>query len=178
MLPPLWAALCGPIVVMGLLLLRPVCGVVIDPLIALPVGGVVCILLLSTGTVAGVIKASSLQNDVIHLLELVNMPTFLLAPLSGILMACATASTTAGATIASQTFGETLVNAGVPALFAGAMIHAGAVVLDSMPHGFFFHATAGAVNMNMKDRMKIIPFEALTGIAAVVISVALYLLAH
>ena len=137
-----------------------------------------CCYYCGTGTVAGVIKASSLQNDVIHLLELVNMPTFLLAPLSGILMACATASTTAGATIASQTFGETLVNAGVPALFAGAMIHAGAVVLDSMPHGSFFHATAGAVNMNMKDRMKIIPFEALTGIAAVVISVALYLLAH
>ena len=58
------------------------------------------------------------------LLSAMNMPAFILAPLSGILMAAATASTTAGSTVASQTFSGTLLAAGVPALSAAAMIHA------------------------------------------------------
>lgn len=70
-------------------------------------------------------------------------------------MAGATASTTAGATIASQTFSQTLLAHGVPAMDAGAMIHSGATVIDSLPHGSFFHATGGSVNMAIKDRMKI-----------------------
>ena len=44
----------------------------------------------------------------------------------------------------SQTFSGILTEAGVPALSAGAMIHAGATVIDSLPHGSFFHATGGA----------------------------------
>ena len=47
------------------------------------------------------------------------MRHFILAPIAGILMAGATASTTAGATIASQTFAQTLLNAGIPAISAG-----------------------------------------------------------
>ena len=62
----------------------------------------------------------------IALLEAMNMPAFVLAPLSGILMGAATASTTAGSTIASQTFSGPLTAAGVPAVSAAAMIHAGA----------------------------------------------------
>ena len=71
-------------------------------------------------------------------------------------MAGATASTTAGATIASQTFSGTLIEQGVSALDAGAMVHAGATVIDSLPHGSFFHATGGSVNMQIKERMKLI----------------------
>ena len=134
----------------------------------------VSVLLIGTGTIAGIIKASSLQYDVISLLEALNMPAFVLAPLSGILMAAATASTTAGATIASQTFAPTLISAGVPALAAAAMVHAGATVVDSLPHGSFFHATGGAVNMSIKERLKLIPFEACIGITSTAAAVIIY----
>ena len=58
------------------------------------------------------------------------------------------------------------------------MIHAGATVLDSLPHGSFFHATGGAVNLSINDRMKLIPFEAAIGITSTIVSVILYLVIH
>ncbi|MDO5099969.1 MAG: GntP family permease [Eubacteriales bacterium] len=198
--PNFLAAICGPAIVIILLALRPICNVVVDPLIALPIGGLVSILvtgkikdsvkitefglskvvgvsvlLIGTGTLAGIIKASAIQYDMISILEFLNMPTFVLAPLSGVLMAAATASTTSGATIASQTFSQTLVGAGVSAIPGAAMVHAGATVLDSLPHGSFFHATGGSVTMEFKERMKLIPFEAIVGLSATIISVIIYL---
>ena len=125
-LPGFGPAVLGPVVVIIMLALRPIAGIAIDPLIALPVGGFVSmlavsmlatgkikhcveymefglskvigvsILLIGTGTIAGIIKASALQYDVTNVLEAMNMPAFILAPLAGILMAAATASTTAG----------------------------------------------------------------------------------
>ena len=200
-LPGFVQAIIGPAVVIVLLALRPFAGISIDPLIALPVGGLVCmaatgnlrnvipitefglskvvgvsILLIGTGTIAGIIKASALQYDVIALLEKLDMQAFVLAPLAGILMAGATASTTAGATIAAQTFAPTLIAQGVPALAAGAMVHAGATVVDSLPHGSFFHATGGSVNMSISERMKLIPFEACVGLTATLISVVMFLI--
>jgi len=199
-LPGFLPAIVGPLVVIVLLALRPIAGLSIDPLIALPVGGLVCmlatgnirgvvgitefglskvvgvsVLLIGTGTIAGIIKASALQYDVIALLERLNMPAFVLAPLAGILMAGATASTTAGATIAAQTFAPTLIAQGVPALAAGAMVHAGATVVDSLPHGSFFHATGGSVSLDIGDRMKLIPFEACVGLTATLMSVVMFL---
>ena len=201
-LPNFFCAILGPLVVIILLALRPLFGISIDPLIALPVGGIVSvlvtghvkhlveytefglskvigvsILLIGTGTIAGIIKASALQVDVTNLLEAMHMPAFILAPLSGVLMAGATASTTAGATVAAQTFSEPLLAAGVPALAAAAMIHAGATVVDSLPHGSFFHATGGAVGMSISKRMKLIPFEALIGLTSTVAAVVVYLIA-
>ena len=200
-LPSFLKAVAGPLVVIVLLALRPIAGISIAPLIALPLGGAVSILitgnaretiditefglskvigvsvlLIGTGTIAGIIKASALQFDVINLLEALNMPAFVLAPLAGILMAGATASTTAGATIASQTFAPTLISAGVSALGAAAMIHAGATVVDSLPHGSFFHATGGSVNLSIGDRMKLIPYEACVGLTSTLVSVLLLLL--
>ena len=201
-LPGFLPAILGPAVVIVLLALRPICGVSIDPLIALPVGGIVSvlvtgnakklveyteyglskvigvsILLIGTGTIAGIIKASALQSDVTNLLAAMHMPAFILAPLSGVLMAAATASTTAGATVAAQTFSPALLSAGVPALAAAAMIHAGATVLDSLPHGSFFHATGGSVGMSISKRMKLIPYEALVGLTSTIVAVAIYLIA-
>lgn len=63
---------------------------------------------------------------------------------------------------------------GVPALSAAAMIHVGATVVDSLPHGSFFHATGGSVNMTIGDRMKLIPFEACVGLTSTIISVLLF----
>lgn len=202
-LPSFIAAVSGPIVVIVLLSLRPALNITIDPLIALPAGGVVCtlmcgeakhlrayaefglskvigvsVLLIGTGTIAGIIKASALQYDVINILETLSMPAFILAPISGILMAGATASTTAGATIASQTFASILTGAGIPAISGAAMIHAGATVIDSLPHGSFFHATAGAANMTIKERLKLVPYEACVGLTSTAVAVLLYLLSH
>lgn len=200
-LPNFFTAIIGPLVVIILLALRPIANITIDPLIALPVGGLVCILvtrnikdtisitefglskvvgvsilLIGTGTIAGIIKASALQYDVINALEALSMPAFILAPLSGVLMAAATASTTAGATIAAQTFAPTLIAEGVPALAAAAMIHAGSTVVDSLPHGSFFHATGGSVSMSIKARMRLIPYEALVGLTSTVVAVIMYLI--
>ena len=90
-------------------------------------------------------------------------------------MAGATASTTAGATVAAQTFAPTLLAEGVPAIAAAAMIHAGATVVDSLPHGSFFHATGGAVSMSISDRMKLIPFEAMIGLTSTIVSVIIFM---
>ena len=198
-LPSFIQAVAGPVVVVILLALRPVASIVIDPLIALPVGGVVCalacgqiknireyaefglgkvvgvsVLLIGTGTIAGIIKASALQYDVVHILKMANMPAFLLAPIAGILMAGATASTTAGATIGAQTFAGTLIKSGVSALSAGAMVHTGATVIDSLPHGSFFHATGGAAGLEIKERMKLIPYEMCVGLTSTVVAVIMY----
>jgi GntP family gluconate:H+ symporter len=106
----------------------------------------------------------------IALLEVLKLPMVALAPISGILMAGATASTTAGATIASQTFSSALVQSGVAPVSAAAMIHAGATVVDSLPHGSFFHATGGSVFMGVKERLKLIPYEAAVGLTATIVS--------
>ena len=200
-LPSLAQAVAGPITVIVLLSLRQA-GITIDPMIALPVGGLVCafatgslkkfgelssfglgkvtgvsILLLGTGTIAGIIKASALQSDVVTVLNFFHLPAFLLAPIAGILMAGATASTTAGATVAAQTFSKVLTSSGIPAISAGAMIHAGSTVIDSLPHGSFFHATGGAVNMQIPKRMRLIAYEALVGLTSTIASVIIYLVA-
>ncbi len=200
-LPSFFASIIGPVVVIVLLSLRPLTGIVIDPLIALPIGGFVtlictghiksardftafgltkvtgvAVLLIGTGTIAGIIKTSNLQADVINLLEVLNMPTFILAPIAGILMAAATASATAGATIASSTFSTAILDAGIPALSGAAMVHAGATVLDSLPHGSFFHATGGVAHVSIPERMKLIPYEALIGLTTTVVSIIIYLI--
>ena len=44
MMPSALQAVAGPLVVIVLLALRPICGVVVDPLVALPAGGIVSVL--------------------------------------------------------------------------------------------------------------------------------------
>lgn len=198
-LPSFLSAIIGPVVAIILLLLRPLMGITIDPLIALPVGGIVgvlvmgkikhindymafglskmmpvAILLIGTGTIAGVIKASTLQATTISLLDAMNMPEFLLAPISGILMGAATASTTSGATIASATFAPAIIAVGISPLAGSAMVHAGATVLDSLPHGSFFHATGGSVNMTINERLKLVPYEAIIGFTITIISTIMW----
>lgn len=194
-LPNLFVSLLGPLVAIGLLFLGNVSSIVIDPLIALPVGGFVCIiatnnlkntneylsfglkkmqgvciLLFGTGTIAGIIQMSGVQDSTILLLEILNMPQFLLAPISGILMSFATASSTAGSTIASSTFAEVIVGAGISPVGGASMINAGASVFEQLPHGSLFHTSAGSVHMTIKERFSLIPYEALVGIVMTVVS--------
>jgi GntP family gluconate:H+ symporter len=198
--PSILQAILGPLAVIALLAMRPIFGILVDPLIALPVGGIVSILacgkwrytvkysefglskvvgvsilLIGTGTVAGIVKGSALNADMIALLNACHMPPWALAPFSSVLLAGATASTTAGVTIAAQTFSGTLAEAGVPAVSAAAMLHAGGTIFDALPHGSFFHATAGAVGMGVKDRLKMFPYGEIVGAASTLTAVIVYL---
>ena len=47
-------------------------------------------------------------------------------------------------------------------------------VIDSLPHGSFFHATGGAVHMAFQDRVKILPYEIAIGCVLVATSTAIY----
>jgi GntP family gluconate:H+ symporter len=200
-LPSFWASIAAPVVTVLLLALRPVFGIVVDPLIALPAGGLagivatgqwrdlgpgmkyglekmssVAILLVGTGTIAGIIKASTMKDAIIDGLARLNMGETLIAPIAGALMSAATASTTAGATIASSSFAETILAAGVSAVWGAAMINSGATVLDHLPHGSFFHATGGSVEMKMGERLRLIPYESLIGVVLAALTVVSYLL--
>ena len=199
-LPALWRSLIGPIVTSLLLALRPIAGIVVDPMIALPVGGVVgiiatghwknmsaclsygldkmsgiAILLVGTGTLAGVIKASAIKDVLVGMLAGWSNGGTLMAPIAGALMSAATASTTAGATIASASFADAIVAAGVTAIWGAAMVNAGATILDHLPHGSFFHATGGSMGMSVKERLKLIPYESIVGLVLTICSVAMYL---
>lgn len=198
-LPLFITAMIAPLVTIVLLALRPLFDINIDPMVALPAGGIigaiamkktrkineyaisglnkmsgVAIMLLGTGTLAGIIANSSLKDVIINGLTSSGLPAYLLAPVSGIFMSAATASTTAGTAVASGVFGSTILGLGVSALAGAAMIHAGATVLDHLPHGSFFHATAGSVNMDIKERLKLMPYESLIGLTLAVISTLIF----
>lgn len=199
-LPALWRSLIGPVVTILLLALRPIADIVIDPIIALPVGGIIgiiatghwknmstclsygldkmsgiAILLVGTGTLAGVIKASAIKDVLVGMLAGWSNGGTLMAPIAGALMSAATASTTAGATIASASFADAIVAAGVTAIWGAAMVNAGATILDHLPHGSFFHATGGSMGMSVKERLKLIPYESIVGLVLTICSVAMYL---
>ena len=198
-LPSFLSSMVAPIVTVALLALRPLAGIAIDPLVALSAGGIagiiatrnwhktneclsyglekmssIAILLIGTGALAGIIKASDIKDILIHLLANWNDGGVIMAPLSGILMCAATASTTAGATIASASFAPSILGAGVAATWGAAMINAGATVLDHLPHGSFFHATGGAVGMGVKELLKLIVYETAIGLILTISSVFLY----
>lgn len=198
-LPALWRSLLGPIVTIILLALRPIAGIVIDPMIALPVGGVVgilatgkwhdtaacltyglekmsgiAILLVGTGTLAGIIKASAIKDVLVGMLAGWSNGGTFMAPIAGALMSAATASTTAGATIASASFGEAILAAGVAAVWGAAMTNAGATTLDHLPHGSFFHATGGSMGFSVNERLRLIPYETLVGLILTLGSIGMY----
>ena len=198
-LPALWRSLLGPIVTIILLALRPIAGIVIDPMIALPVGGVVgilatgkwretanclsyglekmsgiAILLVGTGTLAGIIKASAIKDVLVGMLAGWSNGGTFMAPIAGALMSAATASTTAGATIASASFAEAILAAGVTAVWGAAMTNAGATTLDHLPHGSFFHATGGSMGFSVSERLRLIPYETLVGLILTLGSIATY----
>lgn len=198
-LPSFLTALVAPLVAILLLALRPLFDIKVDPLIALPLGGLigalcmgklrninsyainglskmtpVAIMLLGTGALAGIIANSGLKEVLIQGLEHSGLPSYILAPISGVLMSLATASTTAGTAVASNVFSSTLLELGVSSLAGAAMINAGATVFDHMPHGSFFHATGGSVNMDIKERLKLIPYESAVGLMMTIVSTLIF----
>lgn len=202
-MPAFFPALVAPLVTILLLALRPLFDISVDPLIALPIGGFigaivmgrgkninayavsglekmtgVAIMLLGTGTLAGIIANSGLKGVLIDSLNALGLSGYVLAPVSGIFMSAATASTTAGTAVASQVFSSTILGMGVSALAGAAMVHAGATVLDHLPHGSFFHASAGSVNMETKERLKMISYETLVGLTITITSTLIFGVFH
>lgn len=197
--PHFGKAIVAPLVAIILLSLRPLAGIAIDPMIALPLGGIVgiivmgkfssiipyitsglnkmsgvAVLLLGTGTLAGIISNSALGDVLINGIQTMGLPAYMLAPISGIFMSAATASTTSGAAVASSVFSQTLLQAGISNIGGAAMIHSGATVLDHLPHGSFFHSTAGSVTMDFKERLKLIPYETLIGLIITIVSTLIF----
>ncbi|WP_263492350.1 SLC13 family permease [Clostridium estertheticum] len=197
--PSFSSAIVGPLVAIVLLSLRPLFKISIDPLIALPIGGAVgalamgkiknlnkysivgltkmsgvAILLIGTGTLAGIIANSGLKDVIVQGLNASGLPAYALAPIAGILMSAATASTTSGTAVASTVFGGTILELGISPLSAAAMIHSGATVLDHLPHGSFFHATGGSIFIDMKERLKLIPYESLVGLTMTLVSTIIF----
>ena len=164
-LPPLWAALAGPFVTIAILLLRPIASITIDPLIG-------------TGALAAIISNSSLRDVIISFIETLGLPGFMLAPIAGMLMGAATASATAGTTLASQIFGPTVVASGIAPLAAAAMTHASVFVFDGLPHGSFFHVSPGGVNMSISERLKLLGYEAINGLAMLLVSTLVFGVFH
>ena len=200
-LPSFLSSMVAPAVAIMLLSLRPLFGIVIDPLVALPAGGLagilamrkwsqlresmgyglekmtfVVILFIGTGAIAGIIKASTIRDILLKALANTPLGEVLIAPVSGALLSAATASTTAGATVASASFAGVIITAGISAVWGAAMTNAGATILDHLPHGSFFHATGGSVNINFNTRLKLVPYETLVGIVLTAGSVISYLL--
>lgn len=198
-LPSFGRAIIGPLCTIGLLMLRSLAGITIDPILALPLGGIIgtiacgktkklmdfattginrmssiVLLLLGTGTISGIIANSALKTTLESFISATGMPGFLLAPLSGIVMGGATASCVAGATTASQIFGSTILGFGVTGIQAAVMIHAGCCVFDCLPHGSFFHISAGSLGMSIKQRLQVIPYESLIGFIMTVVATIVY----
>ena len=199
-LPSFASSIIGPVTAIILLALRPLCDVSIDPLVALLLGGLVgilamrrirltgksiafglekmsgvAILLIGTGTIAGIIKASTIKTLILDGIAHLGLGEVLIAPVSGALMSAATASTTAGATIASSSFSNVILAAGISGVWGAAMINSGSTVLDHLPHGSFFHATGGVSELSISRRLRLIPYESAIGLVLAAMTVVMYM---
>lgn len=132
------------------------------------------LILVGAGAIAGLIGSSNLASQVINIIQSMGISGYYLSPISGVLMAAATASTSTGVILATGTFGSTIIDMGIPAISAAVMMHTGATVIDSLPQGNYFHVTGNSMNMSIKQRMKLIPYEALVGGTMTLVATILY----
>ncbi|MDE5641195.1 MAG: GntP family permease, partial [Bifidobacterium castoris] len=128
----------------------------------------VVMILIGAGTIGGLISASDLPQRIVDLINMMGVPGSLLAPISGILMAAATASTSTGVILAAGSFGDTILSFGTAPAAAAITMQAGATVIDALPQGNYFHVTAKSMNMTIGERMKVVPFEAAVGLTMTV----------
>ena len=83
----------------------------------------VVLILIGAGAIGATITSSNLPQLLIKGVEASHMPGVLLAPISGILMAAATASTSTGVILATGSFAKAILGFGVAPLAAAAMVH-------------------------------------------------------
>lgn len=132
------------------------------------------LIIVGAGAIGGLITASDLSVQVVSLIDKMGISGVFLAPIAGILMAGATASTSTGTILAAGSFGEAILNTGTAPLAAAAMVHAGATVIDHLPHGTYFHVSRDALNVSFKDRMSVVGYESLIGGTMMIVSTILY----
>ncbi|WP_152392734.1 GntP family permease [Paenibacillus guangzhouensis] len=132
------------------------------------------LILIGAGGIAGLISASDLSTQVVSLIEASGISGTFLAPIAGILMAAATASTSTGVILATGSFGQAILGMGTAPLAASVMVHTGATVIDSLPQGNYFHVTAGSMKMSIKQRMGLIPYEAIVGGTMTIVATIIY----
>lgn len=135
----------------------------------------ICLLLLGTGTLVGIIQASNLQQSTIGLLNILSIPQILLAPISGMIMSLATASSTAGSTIASSTFSNAILESGLSSVSGASLVNVGASVFEQLPHGSLFHTSGSSVDINLSERFKLLPYEIFIGLSMTIISTIIQL---
>ncbi|MNZ47959.1 High-affinity gluconate transporter [compost metagenome] len=132
------------------------------------------LILIGAGGIAGLISASDLSVQVVKIIEASGISGTFLAPIAGILMAAATASTSTGVILTTGSFGQAILDMGTAPLAAAVMAHTGATVIDSLPQGNYFHVTGGAMKMSIKQRMGVIPYEAMVGLTMTIVATLLY----
>lgn len=132
------------------------------------------LIIIGAGAIGGLITASNLPEKVVSLVEASGISGVFLAPIAGTLMAAATASTSTGVILATGSFSQAILNTGVAPLSAAVMTHAGATVIDHLPHGTYFHVTRNAMNISMKDRMTVVLYESIVGLTMTIVATILY----
>lgn len=132
------------------------------------------LIIIGAGAIGGLITASDLPQEVVALVQASGISGTFLAPIAGILMAAATASTSTGVILATGSFSDAILNTGVAPLAAAVMTHAGATVIDHLPHGTYFHVTRNAMNMSMRDRMNVVGFESIVGLTMTIVATILF----
>lgn len=134
----------------------------------------VVMILIGAGAIAGLVSASNLPQKVVEIVQTSGVSGTFLAPIAGILMAAATASTSTGVILASNSFSKSIMSFGISGTGAAAMVHTGATVIDQLPHGNYFHVTAKAVNMQFKERMSVVFWEMLVGLSMTIVATLMY----
>lgn len=132
------------------------------------------LIIIGAGAIGGLITASTLPAQVVALVESSGLSGVFLAPIAGVLMAAATASTSTGVILATGSFADAIINTGVAPLAAAVMVHSGATVIDHLPHGTYFHVSRNAMGMTMKDRIKVGLFESMVGLTMTIVAVIMY----
>ena len=135
----------------------------------------VVLILIGAGAIGGLITNSDLSTQIVGLIKAWGVSGSLLAPLAGILMAAATASTSTGVILGSSSFGSSILGFGVSPVAAAVTMQAGATVIDHLPHGNYFHVTAQAMKMTVGERMKSVPFESLVGLTMTCVATLIYM---
>lgn len=138
----------------------------------------VVLILIGAGAIGATITSSNLPQLLIKGVEASHMPGVLLAPISGILMAAATASTSTGVILATGSFAKAILGFGVAPLAAATMVHTGAIVIDQLPQGNYFHVTANAMHMDLRQRSQGILYEAMVGGSTMLTATILYGFLH
>lgn len=135
----------------------------------------VVLILIGAGAIGGLITNSDLSAQIVGLIKEWGVSGSLLAPLAGILMAAATASTSTGVILGSSSFGASILDFGVSPVAAAVTMQAGATVIDHLPHGNYFHVTGQAMKMTVGERMKSVPFESIVGLTMTIVGTLIYM---